>query len=202
MAEKTIAVGAHTNAVDAARAAGVSMSDDGKLRYGKAGGNGNDAFNYRKGSGASALSFVFAMNAAYNGNALASRAALALDQTAYVEANVWPGNTRGGIEPALASMAGRGYIENVNGGWRLTQRGLTCARLMLSDCGIAWPDDETPAESKPKAKKAKKARTKKPVIGPGQAIAIGEDGHAEVTKVELDEAPAPNNDDANGPAQF
>jgi hypothetical protein len=139
----------HTNAVDAIRAAGVFVLAENVRSLYSGAGNGDDAFGYRRGSGASALCFVFGVNAAYNENAVMSRGAIALDQIAHVEDKRWPGKTRGAIEPALASMLGRGHVEHVSGGFRLTPKGEANARAMLAEMGVNWPttgDAEKPAK--------------------------------------------------------
>lgn len=169
MSTQNAIVGAHTNAVDAIRAAQVTLSDEARAKYSGAGGAGDDSFEYRRGSGASALCFVFAVNAAYNGNAPMSRAACALDQMAYVESKLWPGKTRGAIEPALASMFGRGYLSHTNGSYTLSEKGMARARLMFADLGLTWPEEQPTEKPAPKAKKARKAKT--PKAAPGYDVA-------------------------------
>lgn len=188
-------IGQHTNAVDAVRAAGVEVSDEGRRLYSGAGGVGKSPFDYTKGSGADAVCFTFALNGAYNANAMMTRAAVTLDMLAYVEMGLWPGKTRGAAEPQIASMFGRGFVENVNGQYRLTQGGLTRARLMLAALGIVWPDDG--GEKPPKAAKAKKPRKAKAtkvtpaegsaeaLLAPGEAMSEQADGTFALTSVEV-----------------
>lgn len=143
----------------------ISLSDDVKAKYSGAGGAGDDAFEYRRGSGASAVSFVFACNAAYGENSPLSRAQVYSAQLGCVETKLWPGKTRGGVEPALACMFGRGQIAHVAGGYQLSERGLSLAKAMFADMGIAWPTDgqsEKPKGSKPRANRKAKAVSEAP----------------------------------------
>ena len=163
-------IGSHTNAVDAVKAANVTLSDEARRIYSGAGGVGKDAYGYTKGSGASAACFVFALNAAFNDNAALSRASAHLDMMAYVEMGLWPGKTRGAIEPQIASMFGRSYLENANGLYRLNANGLTRARIMLADMGVAWPDDTNGKSEKPVKAKKVKAKKVKPAKGSAEAL--------------------------------
>lgn len=174
------------------------IADEAKAKYSSGNGNGNDAFNYRRGSGASGLSFVFALNLAFNEGKAQTREALTNAMLAACELKLWPGKARDGIAPALASMHNRGFAEHVSGAWRLTASGESRARLMFADMGLSWPEAETAEAPAPKAKKSRKAKAKK-VEQPAEAPEVVNDDTA-------NDQPAfeiVNDENANDqPAQF
>lgn len=134
----------------------VSFTDDVKAKYSGAGGAGDSPFGYRRGVGADAVSFLFALNGAYGENAPLSRAAVAEGQCAMLEAGLWPGRTRAAVEQQLASLYGRGNVTQTAGAYALSERGLSAARLMFADMGLTWPGEgeQTPKARKPRRRKA------------------------------------------------
>ncbi len=116
-----------------------TLSEDTQRKYSGAGGAGDDAFEYRRGSGASAIAYVFALNAAYGDNAPLTKAAVENAQLNVVEAGLWPGKTRGAAAPQIASLYGRSNLVHSAGAYSLSQVGLSRARVMLADMGVAWP---------------------------------------------------------------
>lgn len=123
-----------------ALARNVKPSESASAVYSAGNGNGKDAFGYGRGNGASAVAFLLAINTEYNDNDGMTREQIETGQLELTESKLWPGKTRAGVSPALASMNGRGYLTQTGGRWRLSDKGLTLASVMLAEMGMTRPE--------------------------------------------------------------